>query len=99
MRIADFYVILKCSLLEIISLWLRQVDPEKDDKRLLNSNEDLININKKIIELGKKLGKLTVATCDVHFLDPEDEMYRRIIQYGNGFKDADEQPPLYLRIN
>ena len=40
---------------------------------------------------------MTVATCDVHFLDPEDEIYRRIIQCGNGFKDADNQAPLYLR--
>ena len=38
-----------------------------------------------------------VATCDVHFLDPEDEVYRRIIMAGKGFKDADEQAPLYLR--
>ncbi len=41
--------------------------------------------------------KLVVATCDVHFLNPEDEIYRRIIMAGKGFKDADEQAPLYLR--
>ena len=38
-----------------------------------------------------------VATCDVHFLDPEDEVYRRIIMAGKGFKDADDQAPLFLR--
>ena len=56
-----------------------------------------MDVNRKIIELGRKFNKMTVATCDVHFLDPEDEIYRRIIQYGNGFKDADNQAPLYLR--
>ena len=48
-------------------------------------------------ELGEEYGKPVVATCDVHFLDPEDEIYRRIIMAGKGFKDADEQAPLYLR--
>lgn len=63
----------------------------------VNSREDLININRKIIALGEQLDKPVVATCDVHFLDPEDEVYRRIIMAGKGFKDADEQAPLYLR--
>ncbi|MBR4719417.1 MAG: PolC-type DNA polymerase III [Lachnospiraceae bacterium] len=63
----------------------------------VNSREDLININKRIIALGDQLGKPVVATCDVHFLDPEDEVYRRIIMAGKGFKDADDQAPLYLR--
>ena len=48
-------------------------------------------------ELAKKLGKMLVATCDVHFLNPEDSIYRAIIQKGKGFKDADQQPPIYLR--
>ena len=47
--------------------------------------------------MGKNLTSLWCATCDVHFLDPEDEIYRRIIMAGKGFKDADEQAPLYLR--
>ncbi len=46
---------------------------------------------------GDKLGKKVVATCDVHFMDPEDEIYRRILMAGQGFSDADEQAPLYLR--
>ena len=58
---------------------------------------DLIDINKKIVALGEKLNKLVVATCDVHFMDPEDEIYRRILQAGQGYDDADEQAPLYLR--
>ncbi len=63
----------------------------------LNSKEDLIYINKLIIELGKKYNKLTVATCDVHFINAEDEVYRRILMAGQGYKDADNQAPLYLR--
>ena len=54
-------------------------------------------INKKIVELGDKLGKPVVATCDVHFMDPQDEIYRRILMAGQGYDDADEQAPLYLR--
>ncbi|MGL6202441.1 MAG: PolC-type DNA polymerase III [Lachnospiraceae bacterium] len=59
--------------------------------------EDLKEINRKIVALGERFKKPVVATCDVHFLDPEDEVYRRIIMAGKGFGDADNQPPLYLR--
>ena len=59
--------------------------------------EYLKDINRKIVELGEKLGKLVVATCDVHFMNPQDEIYRRILEAGQGYKDADEQAPLYLR--
>ncbi len=59
--------------------------------------ENLIEVNKKIVELGEKFDKPVVATCDVHFLNPEDEVYRRIIMAGKGFEDADDQAPLYLR--
>ena len=62
----------------------------------INSKEDLININRKIIALGDKTNKPVVATGDVHFLDPEDKIYRRIIMADRGFEDADNQPPLYL---
>ena len=63
----------------------------------VQTDEDLININLKVAELAKKLGKMLVATCDVHFLDPEDAIYRAILMTGKGFEDADFQPPLYLR--
>ena len=63
----------------------------------VSSAEDLKYINKTIIELGRRNNKLTVATCDVHFLNPEDEIYRRILMAGQGYDDADMQPPLYLR--
>lgn len=59
--------------------------------------EYLQDINRKICELGEKFNKPVVATCDVHFLNPEDEIYRRIIMASKGFDDADKQAPLYLR--
>ena len=69
----------------------------RDEASPVASNDDLIEINKKIVRLGEQFHKPVVATCDVHFLDPEDEIYRRIIMAGQGFKDADEQAPLFLR--
>ena len=70
---------------------------EKSDYADITTDEDLQEYNKKIVELAEQFHKLCVATCDVHFLDPEDEVYRRIIMAGKGFADADMQPPLYLR--
>ena len=62
----------------------------------ITCEEDLRNINRRIVKLGEQFHKPVVATCDVHFLNPEDEIYRRIIQVGHGFKD-EPQAPLYLR--
>ena len=70
---------------------------ESDRHREINSEEDLIALNKRVVKLGEQFQKPVVATCDVHFLDPEDEVYRRIIMTGKGFKDADDQAPLFLR--
>ncbi len=66
----------------------------KEDEPL--TVEDLRENNRQIVRLGEQYGKPVVATCDVHFLNPEDEIYRRIIMMGSGFKDADDQAPLYL---
>ncbi len=67
------------------------------DRSNISSKEELMNINRRICDLGEEYNKLVVATCDVHFMDPEDEVYRRIIMAGKGFKDADNQAPLYFR--
>jgi len=67
------------------------------DSGKVDSVEDLKNLNRKIVELGEKFGKPVVATCDVHFIDPEDEVFRRILMAGQGFSDADNQAPLYFR--
>jgi DNA polymerase-3 subunit alpha (Gram-positive type) len=69
----------------------------RSDKININSKEELMDINRKIVSLGEEFNKPVVATCDVHFMDPEDEVYRRIILAGKGFKDADNQAPLYFR--
>ena len=98
-RLAEFYDYFEVQPLGNNQFMLKTGNPEIDEKKkfTVDSIEDLKDVNRKIIELGRKFNKMTVATCDVHFLDPEDEIYRRIIQYGNGYRDADNQPPLYLR--
>ncbi|MDC7288276.1 PolC-type DNA polymerase III [Blautia schinkii] len=68
---------------------------EKND--IVHSDADLMELNKEIVKLGEQFKKPVVATCDVHFMDPQDEIYRRIIMTGKGFSDADDQAPLYLR--
>ena len=90
-RIVEFYDYLEIQPLGNNAFMLR------DEDSPIETEEDIININKRIVKLGEDFGKLVVATCDVHFLDPEDEIYRRIIMAGKGFKDADDQAPLYLR--
>ena len=67
------------------------------DTRNPKTMDDLIEYNKRIVELGEMFNKPVVATCDVHFLNPEDYIYRAIIMKSKGFDDADMQPPLYFR--
>ena len=90
-RIVDFYDYLEIQPLGNNAFMLR------DEDSPVETEEDIIEINKKIVKLGEDFNKLVVATCDVHFLDPEDEVFRRIIMAGKGFDDADNQAPLYLR--
>ncbi|WP_129597009.1 PolC-type DNA polymerase III [Anaerophilus nitritogenes] len=66
-------------------------------KGLVKNTDELKEINKKVVDLGKKHKKPVVATGDVHFLDPHDEVYRRILMSGQGFSDADNQAPLYFK--
>ncbi len=63
----------------------------------IQNEDDLRELNEKIVELGVKYNKPVCATCDSHFLNPEDEVYRRVIMHSKGFKDADNQAPLYFR--
>ncbi len=69
----------------------------RDEKSPITCVEDLQEINRQIVQLGEDFKKPVVATCDVHFLNPEDEVYRRIIMSYKGFADADKQAPLFLR--
>ncbi|MBQ8878631.1 MAG: PolC-type DNA polymerase III, partial [Lachnospiraceae bacterium] len=91
-RIVNFY-----DYLEIQPLGNNQFMIASEKVSVVNSMEDVKSFNRKIVELGEEFNKPVVATCDVHFLDPEDEVYRRIIMAGKGFTDADDQAPLYLR--
>ncbi|MCM1045899.1 MAG: PolC-type DNA polymerase III [Candidatus Gastranaerophilales bacterium] len=90
-RIVSFY-----DYLEIQPCGNNQFMIASEKIRAVNSLEDIQNLNKKIVALGEQFHKPVVATCDVHFLNPEDEIYRRIIMDGRGFEDADKQAPLYL---
>ncbi len=69
----------------------------ESDRYAPDTEEDLRNLNRRIVAIGDALQKPVVATCDVHFLNPEDEIYRRMIFFGNKYDDADKQPPLYFR--
>lgn len=88
MKIASFYDYL-------------EIQPLGNNMYLVRENkctiDDLKAYNRKIYELGKQMGKMTVATCDVHFLNPEDSKFRTILQGVQHYRDADEQPPLYYR--
>lgn len=79
-----------------------EIQPEGNDtfmidKGLVKSVEEIRDINRKIVALGEKLNIPVVATCDVHFLDPHDAEYRKILQAGQGYSDVDNQAPLYFR--
>ncbi|MBE7064975.1 MAG: PolC-type DNA polymerase III [Ruminococcaceae bacterium] len=90
-------------LLEMASFYdYLEIQPIDNNQYLLRqgrvaSSWELREINKRIVELGDLLGKMTVATGDVHFLNPEDALYRNVMQTAMGFDDADMQPPLYLK--
>lgn len=70
---------------------------DSDRVPAVNSVDDIKNFNRKIVQLGEEYNKPVVATCDCHFIDPEDSVYRKILMYAKGFEDAENQPPLYFR--
>lgn len=67
------------------------------EKGIVKSREDLEEINKKIVSLGEKYNKRVIATGDVHFIDPHNEITRKILMTGQGYSDADNQPPIYFK--
>ena len=90
-RIASFYDFLEVQPLANNRFML---DNEKYEAK---TDEDLQAYNRKIVQLGEELGKMVVATGDVHFLNPEDEVFRHILLATKGFADADKPMPLYFR--
>ncbi len=90
-RIAAFYDFLEIQPLANNRFML------ENEKYEAKTDEDLRNYNRKIVRLGEELGKMVVATGDVHFLNPEDEIFRHILLATKGFSDADKPMPLYFR--
>ena len=91
-KLADFY-----DYLEIQPIGNNRFLLSDDRYPHIQSESDLQELNRQIVMLGERLKKPVVATGDVHFLNPEDEVYRRIIMASKGFQDADSQAPLYFR--
>lgn len=87
-KLASFYDYLEIQPLDNNSFLV----PEQ-----VSTREELKKINKKIYQLGKKMNLPVVATCDVHFENPEDDIFRTILQAGQGYDDPEEQAPLYFR--
>ena len=93
-RIASWYDYLEIQPLSNNAYMLR---PDKNGKTIARDREELRNFNRTVVELAHELGKPVVATGDVHFLDPEDEIYRHVLLATKGFEDADAPNPLYFR--
>ncbi|MDD6484466.1 MAG: PolC-type DNA polymerase III [Clostridiales bacterium] len=91
-EIVDFY-----DYLEIQPIGNNAYMKSSEEFPHVNTDDDLRELNKKIVALGEKYNKPVCATCDVHFMDKEGADYRKILMYYKGFKDADDQAPLYFR--
>lgn len=91
-EIVDFY-----DYLEIQPIGNNAYMKESKDFPHINTDDDLRELNKKIVALGEKYNKIVCATCDVHFMDMDGADYRKILMHYKGFKDADNQAPLYFR--
>ncbi len=92
LKIASFY-----DYLEIQPCGNNEYMIRSEKFPFVNSVADIQNFNKKVVHVADALGKMVVATCDVHFIDPGDSKFRAILMAGQGFSDADNQAPLYFR--
>ncbi len=93
-RIASFYDYLE---VQPISNNRFMLEKDKSGRTVAKTEEDLRDFNRTIVRIGEEMGKMVVATGDVHFLNPEDEIFRHILLATKGFDDADKPNPLYLR--
>ena len=93
-RIAGWYDYLEIQPISNNAFMLR---PDKEGRAAARDEEQLRAWNRRIVELGERLGKPVCATGDVHFLDPEDEIFRHVLLASKGFEDADAPNPLYFR--
>ena len=93
-RIASWYDYLEIQPLNNNAYMLR---PDKEGKRIAQGYEDLRNFNRTVVALGERMGKPVCATGDVHFMEPEEEIYRNILLAAKEFDDADSENPLYFR--
>ena len=94
LRIASFYDYLEIQPNGNNAFMLRSQDERYERFKTV---EDLENVDRQIIHIADKLGKMVVATCDVHFIDPGNAVFREILMTSMGFSDADKQAPLYFR--
>ncbi len=93
-RIASWYDYLEIQPLSNNAYMLR---PDKEGRRIARGPEDLRNFNRTVVALGERMGKPVCATGDVHFMDPEEEIYRHVLLAAKEFEDADSDNPLYFR--
>lgn len=94
LRIASFYDYLEIQPNGNNAFMLRSQDERYERFKTV---EDLENVDRQIIHIADKLGKMVVATCDVHFIDPGNAVFREILMTSMGFSDASQQAPLYFR--
>ena len=93
-RIASWYDYLEIQPLSNNAYMLR---PDREGRRIARGMEDLRSFNRTVVALGERMGKPVCATGDVHFMDPQDEIYRHILLAAKEFEDADSDNPLYFR--
>ena len=89
MRTAEFY--------DYLEIQPRSNNMFMLEKGTVGSEEELLEYNRRILSVGQKMNKLVVATCDTHYIEPEDYIYRNIIQAAHGYKDFSDRPSLYMR--